>query len=240
VFEDGVGGAPTLLHNVETLAHLALIARYGPEWYRSGTATKLFTVRRADEPPTVVEATPDTSLEGLAGPEVVQAQAVLIGGYHGTWMPVAASTGRLQGGICTDTALTAQNSGAPLGAGLVAVLPQDRCGIVETSAILRYLALESAGQCGPCLNGLPRIAAAFAELARPSPQVYARRILDDLSRWAGLVAGRGACRHPDGSARLALSALDVFTAEAYAHTRGQCRAPGRPPMLPTRPLQQGA
>lgn len=219
VFENGVGGCPTLVLNVETLAHLALIARHGPAWYRSGTAGSLFTVRYADSTPTVVEAPPTSPLQEVVGGPA--GQAMLVGGYHGTWLPGES--------VARSSPATL---GVPLGAGLLAVLPHDRCGLVETASILRYLALESAGQCGPCLNGLPRMATAFAELARPTPGSDLRRIREDLSRWSGLVTGRGACRHPDGTARLARSALMTFAAEADDHTRGYCRAPNRPPMLP--------
>ncbi|MGQ4480846.1 NADH-ubiquinone oxidoreductase-F iron-sulfur binding region domain-containing protein [Streptomyces sp. SAS_276] len=101
--------------------------------------------------------------------------------------------------------------------------------MAETARVLRYLALQSAGQCGPCLNGLPRIAAAFQALATPGPQANTRQ---DVARWAGLVEGRGACRHPDGTARLVRSALTTFAPELDAHARGSCTASDSAPLLP--------
>jgi NADH:ubiquinone oxidoreductase subunit F (NADH-binding) len=112
---------------------------------------------------------------------------------------------------------------------VLAALPADRCGLAETARVLRYLALQSAGQCGPCLNGLPRIAAAFTELARPG---YPAGVREDIARWAGLVVGRGACHHPDGTVRLVRSALTAFAGEADAHAAGFCRATDQTPLLP--------
>jgi NADH:ubiquinone oxidoreductase subunit F (NADH-binding) len=150
-------------------------------------------------------------------------QAVLVGGYHGTWLP-AAQAGSLP---LANAAL--RSHGAAVGAGVVAALPADRCGIAETARVARYLALESAGQCGPCFNGLPRMAAALGHLAGPRPD---RRARADLDRWAGLAAGRGACHHPDGSARFIRSALRVFAAEIGQHERGRCSGTNPQPFLP--------
>ena len=108
-----------------------------------------------------------------------------------------------------------------MGAGVLAALPADRCGLTETARVLRYLALQSAGRCGPCLNGLPRMAAAFRSLAAPGAQGAART---DLARWSGLIEGRGACHHPDGTVRLVRSALTTFAAELDAHASGFCTA----------------
>jgi NADH:ubiquinone oxidoreductase subunit F (NADH-binding) len=115
---------------------------------------------------------------------------------------------------------------------VLAALPANRCGLVETARVLRYLALESAGQCGPCLNGLPRIAAAFADLASPAKAAWAPQLLDDLARWSGLVEGRGVCHHPDGTVRLVRSALTVFAAEVSAHQTGYCTGTSPAPLLP--------
>lgn len=219
VREQGVHRAPTLVQNVETLAHLALIARYGADWYRSvGTpgepGSVLCTLHIPGRTPRVVEAPYGLPLHRLL--PLHGTSAILIGGYHGTWIP-------------THEAAQLALSTANLGAGVLAALPADRCGPAETARVLRYLALQSAGQCGPCLNGLPRIAAAFQTLAAPGPQGTTR---DDMARWAGLVEGRGVCHHPDGTVRLVRSAMTTFAPELDAHAQGYCTATDRTPLLP--------
>jgi NADH:ubiquinone oxidoreductase subunit F (NADH-binding) len=234
VYARGVGGAPTLVQNVETLAHIALVARFGPAWFRAvGTRAEpgsmLCTIHHADGSTRIVEAALGTPLPELIGTDLGPSgldgdtRAVLIGGYHGTWVPAVRAAGL----TLDNAAMTA--AGGILGAGVIAALPANRCGLAETARVVRYLALESAGQCGPCLNGLPRIAGGLAELAgpRPSPQVRA-----NVERWAGLVTGRGACSHPDGTARFVRSALQVFSAELRHHADGLCSAASQRPFLP--------
>jgi NADH:ubiquinone oxidoreductase subunit F (NADH-binding) len=150
-------------------------------------------------------------------------QAVLVGGYHGGWLPAA------QAAQVTLANAALKPLGAAAGAGVVAALPAGRCGLAETARVARYLALESAGQCGPCFNGLPRIAVALGHIAGPRPH---RQAVADLERWAGLVTGRGACHHPDGSVRFVRSALRVFAAEVAVHERGGCTGRNPHPFLP--------
>jgi NADH:ubiquinone oxidoreductase subunit F (NADH-binding) len=232
VTERGLGGAPTLVQNVETLAHIALIARYGPRWFRElGTAkepgTMLTSVHQPDGQTQVIEAEIGTPLRTLltsqAATKGTQAQAVLIGGFHGTWLPAGAAA------TLTLDNEALKRHGASVGAGVIAALPADRCGLAEAARVTRYLAAESAGQCGPCLNGLPAIAGAMAELAGPGPRRATRQ---NAERWAGLVTGRGACGHPDGTVRFVRSALTVFAPEITLHERGQCSATSRRPFLP--------
>jgi NADH:ubiquinone oxidoreductase subunit F (NADH-binding) len=227
VYERGVGGRPTLVQNVETLAHLALIARFGAGWFRAvgspaEPGSMLCTVHRADGGSHVVEAELGAPIRSLLrlGPGV---QAVLCGGYHGAWLDPEQAA-RLS--LANASLLPA---GSFAGAGVLAELPAGRCGLAETARVARYLALESAGQCGPCFNGLPRIAGALADLAGPRP---GGQVLSDVRRWAGLAEGRGACHHPDGFVRFVRSALAVFGPEIGRHAQGQCSATDRRPFLP--------
>jgi len=137
---------------------------------------------------------------------------LLIGGYFGTWVDAVAAA---------DAPFSEAGLGelkAGVGAGLVVALPASACGLVETARIARYLADESAGQCGPCGFGLDAIADQLARLA-----MGAEPDLALLQRWVGQVgSGRGACKHPDGTVRMIASTLEVFSREVEQHVRGWC------------------
>jgi NADH:ubiquinone oxidoreductase subunit F (NADH-binding) len=218
--ERGIKGRPTLVQNVETLAHIALIARYGARWFRElGTETEpgstLATISGAVRRPGVHElamGTPFAAAVEEAGGLAEPVSAVLVGGYFGTW--VSAETAlqlRLLDGDLP--------AGATLGARAIVAMPADACALGEVARATRYLARESAGQCGPCVHGLAAIADGMERLTAGTGDDRKR-----LARWVDVVRGRGACHHPDGATRFVASALDVFADEVATHLRyGRCR-----------------
>ena len=218
-FERGVANRPTLVQNAETLAHVALIARFGARWFRTlGTDTDpgsaLVTISGAVARPGVYEiplGIPLSTALAAAGGKLDDCQAVLIGGYFGSWIPTDDARGlRLDSG-------SLRAAGVSFGCGIIVALPHDSCGLVETAAVARWYAGESAGQCGACANGLPAIANALISVASGDSDP---RHLANLQRWAGMVQGRGACKLPDGAARFVTSAVHVFADEIERHRRG--------------------
>jgi NADH:ubiquinone oxidoreductase subunit F (NADH-binding) len=220
-FERGVGGAATLVLNVETFAHLALIARYGSDWFREVGTTRepgstLVTITGAVARPGVHEVglgTTFTSLVDEAGGLTAPVSALLVGGYFGSWLRAETAMGlRL---LDADLA----PHGAALGARAIVAFPARACALHEVARVARYLAEESAGQCGPCVHGLAAIASGVERVASATGDDRAK-----LTRWLETVRGRGACRHPDGATRFVASALDVFADEVELHlSRGRCR-----------------
>jgi NADH:ubiquinone oxidoreductase subunit F (NADH-binding) len=223
-FERGLGGLPTLVQNVETLAHIALIARFGADWFRAaGTddepGTALVTLSGAVRDRGVYEVPLGTPLRDVvaeAGGTTANVQAYLIGGYFGTWI----SGTDADKAVLSSAALA--RFGSSLGARAIVALPAAACGLAETARVAGYLSRESAGQCGPCVHGLAAVASDLDQLVRRDRRVDAiglRRRLD-------VIAGRGACSHPDGAVRLVESALRVFPDELERHLRGKrCNAP---------------
>ena len=231
-FERGVRGRPTLVNNVETLAHVALIARHGASWFRQvGTernpGSTLVTLSGAVRAPGVYEIDPGMTLDELLehGGAAGDLRAVLLGGYFGSWIPATALPGlRLAPEDLVD-------HGASLGAGVIVALDGGACPVAETARVADYLSSQSAGQCGPCVHGLSAIA---DTVQRISSGTASRTAQWDLERWATELPGRGACQLPDGAVRFMRSALSVFSEEFREHARrGPCAACSRGPVLPT-------
>jgi NADH:ubiquinone oxidoreductase subunit F (NADH-binding) len=228
--ERGVDGLPTLVQNVETLAHVALIARRGPTWFRrAGTpadpGTALITVAASGQCPTVLEIERGASLAMVAESAGVgrhQLGPVLVGGYFGTWLNRADAWAAH---LDSDALSTI---GAAFGCGSISFLPDDACALVETAAVLRFLARESARQCGPCWNGLDSIAESFTAIALGQGS---RDNIDRLARWAAAVADRGACHHPDGALMLLRSCLRANADDVERHISGK-PCDSRPGALP--------
>lgn len=224
----GVAGRPTVVHNVETVAHLGLIARFGAEWWRrAGTpeapGSRLVTVHhggpRGAAVLEVVEPVTVGRLLAMAPAGRAAADdpsagtgtaAVLVGGYAGRWS--AADAVRAlpfsPEGLAT--------AGVTPGCGLLAPLPSGACGVAATAVLARWLAVESAGQCGPCLFGLADVAEAMQRLVQ---RASSRREVRNLRRLLGELRGKGGCHHPDGVITMVESGLDVFADEVDRHAR---------------------
>jgi NADH:ubiquinone oxidoreductase subunit F (NADH-binding) len=224
-----VGGRPCLVDNAETLAHVALIARYGAAAFRAegtdrASGTTLVTVSGAVAHGGVYEVPLGTPLSSVLAMSGIDGRpgALLLGGYGGTWL----SADHLD--VSFDPA-SLRAVGATTGAGVIVVLPPGACGLMETARIASWMAGESAGQCGPCVFGLPALAEDLFLLAAGRPRDH------DVQRLAsrlGAVEGRGACHHPDGVVRLVRGALTVFADDLDHHlAHGPCAGTRQPSVL---------
>lgn len=210
----GHRGKPTLLSNAETYAQLAAAHALGADGFAAigmptEPGTTLLTFNGESAGPVVREVAFGTPWSVIVAAEVLDAP-VLVGGFHGTWLPAGA----LRGSVVSRAELL--RLGANIGAGIVLPLAMGACPVDETARIVGYLAGQSAGRCGPCVNGLPALAAAMDEVADGSGG------RDRVAQLVGLLPGRGACAHPDGTVRLVASLVRSFEAEIDNHAAGAC------------------
>jgi len=220
-YKEGVRDKPTLVSNAETLAHLAMIARHGPAWFRQqGTAdspgTWLVTLTGAVRRPGVYEMPVGATAADVlrqAGGASEPWQAMLLGGYGGAWLPA---------GDTLAIPLTPESRGVlgtGPGAGVLVGLPAGACGLAETVRAASWLAAQNARQCGPCFNGAPAIVDDLARITYGRD----RQAFDRCRFRMAMVNKRGACAHPDGVVQLVNTALHVFAADVEQHLRtGGC------------------
>ena len=173
VFRRGVDGRPTLVLNAETLAQLALLARYGAGWFRSlGTPS---------DPGTFLATISATGAATLTHPgvlEVPRGHAAALGAAR----PPGPTSTRVAGGArrrlprrlgagrpptCCSPSTTSRGTAPPRARAWSTSSTGTPARWRTPRPIARYLAGQSARQCGPCVNGLPRLAADPAAAGRP-------------------------------------------------------------------------
>lgn len=201
--ESGVDGLPTLVTNVETLAHAAWIRRYGAAAFReagtpSSPGTALFTATGAIRDGGVFEAALGTTvgeLAAAAGGVTGEVHGLLMGGWFGGYL-----RGERSELVCCYQEVRAAGSG--LGCAAITFLGDD-ADLLRTAADLgTWFEQESARQCGVCRNGTRAIRDTLVKVAQgdPNPDHVA-----NLARWGEQLVGRGACAFLDGAATLARS-----------------------------------
>ena len=220
-FEQGVGGRPTLVSNVETLANLPYLHRHGSQAFRSeGTAmspgTFLMTVTGASRPPALYEIPHGLRFSELLAMHGVPSDAVggvLMGGYF---------AGLLNRDVLDATLdhETLRGLGCALGCGAISLLTDD-CPVAVAASVLGYFGRENAAQCGSCFNGTAAMAA-VAEALRDGAAT--KEDVARLQRWSVVLRGRGACATLDGATNVAASLLAQFPQAVTRHLDTDCPA----------------
>ena len=151
----GYLGRPTLIQNVETLAHLPAIVRNGGEWWaglgtRGAKGTRLWSVTGAVGTPGCYEAP-----NGVTTRELVDEYAGGFSDEVGAVVPGGAASGILPP-AALDAPLTRdglREYGAGPGSAAVQVFPASYSPLRLLSETMRFFAEESCQKCTPCRIG---------------------------------------------------------------------------------------
>ncbi|WP_292974702.1 NADH-ubiquinone oxidoreductase-F iron-sulfur binding region domain-containing protein [Mycobacterium sp.] len=233
-FQEGVGGLPTLVSNVETLAGLPFLQRHGSAEFRTvGTSSSpgslLVTLTGAGRPPALYEVPhglPFTDLLALHGVSPDSVRGALIGGYFAG----------LLDRVVLDTTLdheTLRDLGSGLGNGAITVITED-CPLAVAASVLAYFDRENAGQCGSCFNGTAAMAAVAGALR---DGVATEEDVARLRRWSVVLRGRGACGTLDAATNIAASLLAKFPDLVQNHLDNGCQTCQSGAFLADRPYQ---
>jgi len=218
--QSGVHGCPTLINNVETLAHVPHIVLHGADWFRAqgrgtGTGTKLYSLSGDVLHPGVYELPMGTPLRELIfehGGGLLSGKplkAIFTGGPSNTLLTPAD----LDAALDFDS-LRAR--GGSLGTGAMIVISEGTGVVKRVAEYVRFFAHSSCGQCPPCKTGT-------ATLSRLIDRIdTGRGTADDLATLENLCAmlpGSGRCHLLSGVVQLLDSSFRHFRNEYQSALR---------------------
>jgi NADH:ubiquinone oxidoreductase subunit F (NADH-binding) len=224
--EQGLHGFPTLIHNVETAAHLPLIVAAGADAYRAlgihGKGVTLCTLGSEFLRPGIYEipiGTPIREILDICGGGLRDGSKIK------AVQPGGPSSGLLDSSLF-ELALDAgvlKEHGSALGCAAIRAYSENDCMVREIGQILQFF---SHGCCGQC----PRCRMETNMLDTIVKQVLAGRgtwkLIEQVDRIIGLARGEGICGLITMPVAPLQSGLSLFRNEFAAHIEGVCRLCG--------------
>ena len=215
--EQGVHGAPTVVNNTETLAHVPGILRHGAQWYRNlgegnAAGTKLYSLSGDVLRPGLYELPMGTRLETLIfehGGGMLQDKefkAVFTGGPSNTLLT------RRDLDVALDFDSVRQRQ-SRLGTGAMIVVSEGTSIVRKVAEYVSFFAQGSCGQCPPCKGGTFQL---MRILNRLDTGRGVRADLDALENLCRILPGSGRCGLIDGAVTVVESSINQFREEYEA------------------------
>jgi NADH-quinone oxidoreductase subunit F len=222
----GLGGKPTAVNNVKTLAYVRHIISRGAEWFRGigikdSPGTVVFALAGKVVNTGLVEVPMGTTLRqiifevGSGIPKGRKFKAVQIGGPSGGCLPESA----LDIPVDFDSL---QQAGAMMGSGGMVVLDEDDCMVEIARYFLEFTQRESCGKCTFCRLGTRQMLEILTDFTQGQGTMDD---LDNLEKLAGEVRAGSLCRLGQTAPNPILTTLRYFRDEYEEHIKlGRCPA----------------
>lgn len=213
-FESGVGGRPTAVMNVETLARVCRLWTAQALGLPQPVETLMLTLVGPDRA-VLTEVPVGTPLRvvvhNVLGLDVPPGTPVLAGGFFAGFLPAAG----LDVGLGFEEL---RQIGSGVGCGSFLVLP-GACPVDIATDVMAFFDRENARQCGSCFKGTAAMHQALARIGRGE---HTETDLINLERWSRTLPGRGSCATLDGAAHLVRTLLSQYSAVVARHAEQRC------------------
>ncbi|MEI6500816.1 MAG: NADH-quinone oxidoreductase subunit NuoF [Armatimonadota bacterium] len=243
--QSGLRGKPTIINNVETLATIPLVMRFGAQEFRArGTekspGTKTFAITGHVANTGLIEVPFGTTLRELVyniGGGVTDNAGKLSGeGFK------AVQIGGPSGGCLTEEHLdlaldfdSLRTVGAMVGSGGLVVMNKQTCMVSMAHYFMHFIQSESCGKCVLCREGTKQMLALLDDIINGRAEAGTIELLEKL---AGAVGIGSLCGLGKTAPNPVLSTLRYFRPEYEAHVfqkrcpAGQCKALALPVIDP--------